>query len=117
MTANMPALTAIILFHEYIAKTFIPYYNIKVEALEASNHLVRILQDIMAQEELNRSGMLSLQWNPNRESIKCEINVLCSVKLENKDGEIYLVIQDGNSRIRMRKDTFNILNIRKVLCI
>ena len=84
MTANMPVLTAIIIFHEYLAKAFIPYYYIKAEALEASNHLVRILQDVTAQGELNRSGMVCLQWNPNRGSIKCEIIALCSVNWKTK---------------------------------
>lgn len=103
----MSILTAIVLFHEYLAKSFIPYYKIKAEAFEAANHFVESFRERMAQEELDRGGFLSLQWNPNEESIKCDVNVFCSIKIELKDNEIYLIIQDAHSRIRMKKATFD----------
>ena len=56
-------LTAIVLFHEYIFKTFVPLYKIKAEALEAARHFVECFQETMEQEELNRIGLMSLQWN------------------------------------------------------
>ena len=103
----MPILTAIILFHEYLAKQFIPYYKIKAKAFEAANLFVESYQERMAQEQVNRSGFLSLQWNPSEECIKCDVDVVCSLKLELKDAKIFLTIQDGHSRIRLRKETFD----------
>ena len=63
----------------------------------------------MAQEELNRNDLLSLQWNVAGDNIKCEINSFGVIKLERKNGEINLIIQDANSRLRMSKDTFKLL--------
>lgn len=33
-------LTLLCLFHEYVAKTLIPYYKLKFEAFEAANRLI-----------------------------------------------------------------------------
>ena len=60
----------------------------------------------MAQEEINRSDVLSFQWTPGADSIKCKVNAFCSIKVELKDGEIFLIIQDGNSKIRMNSHRF-----------
>ena len=105
----MPILTAILLLHEYILKSFFPYYKIKAEALEAARHFVESFQRIMAQEELNRNDLLSLQWNTTTDTIKCDINAFGVIKFERKNGEIFLSIQNGNGRIRMHKNTFNLL--------
>ena len=58
----------------------------------------------MTQEELNRSDMMSLVWDTANDNIKCEISAFGSIKLERKKGgEIFLCLQDGNSRVRIHK--------------
>lgn len=37
-------LTLLYLFHEYVAKTLIPYYELKYQAFEAANRLVECWQ-------------------------------------------------------------------------
>ncbi len=108
---SMIFLTAIVFLHEYIAKTFIPNYKIKSEAREAATRFVHSCfgSILMAQAQLNRSGILSLEWSPAKDTIKCLVNSRCSIKLESKGEDIYLVIQDGNSRIRMHRRTFDTL--------
>ena len=105
----MPFLSSILFLHEIILKTFFPRYKLKAEALEAARHFVECYQETMAQEELNRNDLLSLQWNVAGDNIKCEINSFGVIKLERKNGEINLIIQDANSRLRMSKDTFKLL--------
>lgn len=61
----------------------------------------------MAQEQLNAGGFHSLQWIPKKKMVKCIVNPFCSIKVENTGDGVFLIIQEGNSRIRMRKDTFN----------
>lgn len=102
-------LTAIWFLHEHILKRIIPYYKIKAEALEAARHFVECIQLTMAQEELNRNDMLSLHWDTEKQTIKCEVNAFGVIKLERKNGEIYLIIHDGSTRVRMQKDTFTML--------
>ena len=63
----------------------------------------------MAQEELNRNDMLSLHWDTEKQTIKCDISTFGPIKLERKYGKISLINQDGNTRIRMQKDTFVML--------
>ena len=61
----------------------------------------------MAQEELNRNDIVSLIWDTANDNIKYEINAFGTIKLERKNGgEIFLCLQDGNSRVRIHKDTF-----------
>lgn len=105
----MPMLTAILLLHEYILKSFVPYYKIKAEALEAARRFVESFNHSMAQQELNRNDLLSLQWNTAADTIKCEISAFGIIKFERRNGEIYLGFQDGNGRIRMHKNTFHLL--------
>lgn len=99
----------IFLLHEYILKTFFPRYKLKAEALEAARHFVECFQDRMAQEELNKNDMLSLNWDTAKDAIKCDISAFGTIKLERKRGEIFLIVQDGSTRIRMHKDTFAML--------
>ena len=106
---DMSLLTAILFLHEIVLKTFFPRYRVKAEALEAARHFVVCFEKTMAQEELNRNDLLSLQWNVSGDNIKCEINSFGVIKLERKNGEINLIIQDANSRLRMSKDTFKLL--------
>ena len=106
---EMPFITAVLFLHEVILKTFFPRYRLKAEALEASRHFVECFEKNMAQEELNRNDLLSLQWNVSGDNIKCEINSFGVIKLERKNGDITLIIQDANSRLRMTKDTFKLL--------
>ena len=101
----MPLLLAAFLLHEHLFKTFFPRYKLKAEALEAANRFVHCFG--MAQEELNRNDMMSLSWDTANDSIKCEISAFGNIKLERKQGEIYLCIQDGNGRVRIHTDTFN----------
>ena len=103
----MPLLLAAVLLHEYILKTCLPRYKLKAEALEAANHFVESFFRTRAQEELNRNDMVSLIWDTANDNIKCEISVFGSIKLERKrGGDIFMCIQDGNSRVRIHKDTF-----------
>lgn len=102
-------LTAILVLHEVVLKTFFPRYRLKSETLEASRHFVECFENNMAQEELNRNDLLSLQWNVSDDNIKCEINRSGLIKLERTNGEINLIIQDVNSPLRMSKDTFKLL--------
>ena len=101
----MPLLLAAFLLHEHLFKTCFPRYKLKAEALEAANRFVHCFG--MAQEELNRNDMMSLNWDTANDSIKCEISAFGNIKLERKQGEIYLCIQDGNGRVRIHTDTFN----------
>ena len=94
----MAILAAIVLFHEYFAKSFIPYYKIKAEA----NSFVESFWETMVQEEINRSGVESLQWTPGADSIKCKVNAFFSIKVELKDCQIFLIIQDGKLAWRGR---------------
>lgn len=105
----MPMLTAILFLHEHILKRIVPYYKIKAEALAAARHFVECFQLTMAQEELNRNDMLSLHWDTEKQTIKCDVNTVGVIKVERKNGEIYLIIQDGSTRVRMQKDTFTTL--------
>ena len=98
----MAILAAIVLFHEYFAKSFIPYYKIKAEAFEAANSFVESFWETMVQEEINRSGVESLQWTPGADSIKCKVNAFCSIKVELKDCQIFFIIQDGKLAWRGR---------------
>lgn len=114
---TMPMITSILFLHEIILKTFFPRYKIKAEALEAANHFVECFQATMAQEELNRNDLslnknelLSLQWNVSSSNIRCEINAFGTIKLERKNGDTFVIIQDANSRLRMSKDTFKLLS-------
>ena len=100
----MPLLLAAFLLHEHLFKTCFPRYKLKAEALEAANRFVHCFA--MAQEELNRNDMMSLSWDTAKDSIKCEISAFTTIKIERKQGEIYLCLQDGNSRVRIHKDTF-----------
>ena len=103
----MPLLLAAVLLHEYILKTYLPRYKLKAEALEAANHFVESFFRAMAQEELNKNDMVSLIWDTANNNIKCKINAFGSIKLERKrGGDIFLCLQDANSRVRIHKDTF-----------
>ena len=51
--------------------------------------------------------MMSLVWDTANDNIKCEISAFGSIKLERKKGgELSLCLQDGNSCVRIHKDTF-----------
>ena len=102
-------LTAIWFLHEHILKRIIPYYKFKAEALEAARYFVEWFQHRMAQEQLNTNDMVSINWDTERQAIKCDINGFGAIKIERKNGEIYLIIQDGSTRVRMQKDTFVML--------
>lgn len=102
----MPVLTAVVLLHEYILKVFLPRYKLKAEALEASRHLVDSLLYTMAQEQVKRNDTESLTWDTANNLIKYDISALGTIKIERKNGELFLVIQDGNARVRIHKDTF-----------
>ena len=55
--------------------------------------------------------MMYLIWDTANDNIKCEISAFGSIKLERKKGvEIFLCLQDGNSRVRIHKDTFTKLH-------
>ena len=105
----MLILTAILFLHEHILKRIFPYYKIKAEALEAARHFVECFHLTMAQAELNRNDMLSLSWDTEKHTIKCDVSPFGVIKLERKNNEIWLIIQDGNTRIKMQKDTFSML--------
>ena len=77
--------------------------------MEAARHFVEIFKHNMAQEELNRNDLLSLQWNTAADTIRCEISAFGIIKFERRNGEVYLSLQDGNGRIRMHKNTFHLL--------
>ena len=101
----MPVLLAVVLLHN-IFKLFFPRYKLKAEALEASRHFVDSLLYTLAQEQVNRNDMVSLNWDTANNVIKCDISAFGTIKVERKNGEIFLVIQDGNARVRIYKDTF-----------
>ena len=84
-------LTAVLFLHEYILKRIIPYNEIEAEAVEAARHSVGCffffffffyLKKKMGQEDLNRNDMLSLQWNTENQTTKCDINTFSVIKLE-----------------------------------
>ena len=81
----------------------------KAEALEAARHFVECDLHTMAQEQLNTKDMMSLNLDTAKDTIKCEISAFGTIKLERKNGEIFLNVQDGNTRIRIHKDSFRIL--------
>lgn len=101
----MLTLTSIFFLHEHI----ITYYKVKAEALEAARHFEECFHRTMAQAELNRNDRLSLHWDTEKQTIKCDVNAFGVIKLERKNNEIWLIIQDGNIRLKMQKDTFNTL--------
>ena len=105
----MALLLATFLLHEYIFKLFFPRYRLKAEAIEAARHFVECYLHTMAQEQLNTNDMMSLNWDTAKDTIKCEISAFGIIKLERKNGEIFLNVQDGNTRIRIHKDSFRIL--------
>lgn len=63
----------------------------------------------MTQAGLTNSGFYSVQWNPNTETIKYNVNAVCSIKVELKNKETYIIVQEGNSKIKLNKHTFNSL--------
>lgn len=105
----MPLLSAVYIFHEYILKPFLPRYRVKAEALEAARHFVDCFSHIMAQEQLNSNEMLSLNWDTAKDAIKCEVSPFATIKLERKNSDIFITVQDGNTRLRMHKNTFVML--------
>ena len=60
----------------------------------------------MAQEEVNRTDIMSLNWDTTNDVIKCEISAFGTIKLERKNGDIFLLVLDGSTRIRIHKETF-----------
>lgn len=44
-------LTLLYLFHEYVAKSFIPYYKLRSEAFEAANRLVECWEEQFARKK------------------------------------------------------------------
>ena len=44
-------LTLLYLFHEYVAKSFIPYYKLRSEAFEASNRLIECWEEQFARKK------------------------------------------------------------------
>lgn len=64
----------------------------------------------MAQAQVNaslRDGFRSLQWNPKDCNIKCELNRFCSIKVEKKKDNVFIVMQEATSpRIKLTMDTF-----------
>ena len=102
----MYVLFAAFLPHEYIFKLFFPKYKLKAEALEAARHFVESFNHTMAQEQVERNDMVSLNWDTSNNQIKCEISAFGTIKIERKNDEVVLIVQDGNGRIRIHKDTF-----------
>ena len=77
--------------------------------MEAAQHFVECFLGTMAQEQLNTNDKLSLHWDTKKDNIKCEIGAFGTIKLERKNAEIFLIVQDGTNRVRIHKDTFAIL--------
>ena len=62
---------------------------------------------LVSYDGTRRNDMMSLIWDTANDNIKCKIGAFGSIKLERKNsGEIFLCLQDGNSRVRILKDTF-----------
>ena len=62
----------------------------------------------------NTGGFQSVHWDPHNCNVKCKVNKFCSIKVEKKDSTIYLVVQEGSSRIRLAKETFdNLYELRE----
>lgn len=102
----MPVLLTAYLLHEYIFKLFFPRYKIKAEALEAARHFVDSVLHTMAQKQVASNEMESLVWDTSNNLIKCDISAFGTIKIERKNGEVFLVTQDVNGRVRIHKDTF-----------
>lgn len=44
---------------------------------------------------------MSLNWDTTNDVIKCEISAFGTIKLERKNSDIFLLVQDGSTRIQM----------------
>ena len=69
--------------------------------------VVLLRRMLISYDGTRRNDMMSLIWDTAKDNIKCEISAFGSIKLERKNsGKIFLCLQDGNSRVRIHKDTF-----------
>lgn len=61
----------------------------------------------MAQEQVNKQTVSTLDWNPQKGDIKYAVTDCFSFKVECKDGQIYVIIQEGNTRVKLRQQMFD----------